>query len=241
MLKHFFFDMDNTLTRSRSEIAPEHIPIFLKLTERADVIVVTGGQKKQIEKQLSPALSGHYSILAQNGNYAETKDGRLLWQRTLSPSQKKAVVALIERMKEHAAITVKDEGDLIEDRGCSVCYSVIGHHEDVSKKEQFDPDHAKRIALLAHFKEDVEKLQTEHNIEVRSGGTTTLDFFESGKNKGYNVAAFIAELGWNKDDAMYIGDALFPGGNDETVIGIIETKSVKDYHETYQYLQSILP
>jgi hypothetical protein len=45
---------------------------------------------------------------------------------------------------------------------------------------------------------------------------------------------------WQKEDCLYIGDALFPGGNDETVVGVIPTQLVKDYHATYTYLSSIL-
>jgi phosphomannomutase len=240
MPKHFFFDLDNTLTRSRTHIDPEHAPVLRKLASLADVIVVTGGVRTQISKQLDPELAGRYFVLGQNGNSAFTPDGTLLWEQELSDSQKAAVLELTSKMRSHLNLTVKDENDLIEDRGSQISYSLIGHHEDIAAKEAFDPDHAKRLALLSEFVADVEKLGTEHNLEIRSGGTTCLDIFEKGRNKGYNCAQLVERLGWNKEECLYIGDALFPGGNDETVIGILPTKAVKDYHETYTYLSSIL-
>lgn len=240
MPKHFFFDLDNTLTRSRSHISPEHALILQKLASLGDVIVVTGGRKSQIAKQLDPELTGHYYVLAQNGNEAAKKDGEELWMRRPSKEQKAAIIALVDEMKAYLNLTVKDENDLVEDRGCSIAYSTIGHNEDVSIKEAYDPDHSKRLALIDHFRDKVEKLREDHGIEVRTGGTTCLDFFHAGKNKGYNVAEFLDTMQWAKEDCLYIGDALFPGGNDETVIGVIPTQSVDDYHETYTYLSQIL-
>jgi|GEM_PF-246946 len=240
MPKHFFFDLDNTLTRSRSHIDQAHAVILQQLSDVADVIVVTGGRRSQIAKQLDPEMAGRYFVLAQNGNEAATKDGTELWMRRPDAKQVAAIHTLVESMKAHLALSVKDENDLIEDRGCSVAYSTIGHNEDVSAKEQYDPDHAKRLALIEAFRPQVEALREEHGIEVRTGGTTCLDFFHAGKHKGYNVAEFIEHMKWEKDDCLYIGDALFPGGNDETVVGVIPTQSVDDYHETYKRLEDVL-
>jgi hypothetical protein len=43
-------------------------------------------------------------------------------------------------------------------------------------------------------------------------------------------------MNWNADEAVYFGDALYEGGNDETVIGIIDTIPVKDHRHTYDLL-----
>ena len=77
-------------------------------------------------------------------------------------------------------------------------------------------------------------------VEVKSGGTTVLDIFQKGKHKGYNVGELIKTLGWEKDNAIYVGDALFPGGNDATVIGVIDTHAVPNYHATYDFLKNEL-
>jgi hydroxymethylpyrimidine pyrophosphatase-like HAD family hydrolase len=106
-------------------------------------------------------------------------------------------------------------------------------------KEAFDPDHKIRHTLLADLAADVQLLE-DAGVEIRSGGTTVLDMFGKGQNKGHNVRAFTELKGWNTADCIYIGDALFPGGNDETVIGILPTHPVKDYRETYEFLSSLL-
>ncbi len=238
MPRHFFFDLDNTLTRSKSHIAAEHKPILHKLIERADVIVVSGHPEKDIREHLEDVTG--YHVLGQNGNFAQTAKGQVLWEHRLSEPQRAAILAFVEKAKKHLAYKVRDENDLIEDRGCQITYSLIGHHENQDIKDVFDPDHAKRKKLLADLSEDVTRLRNEANVDLYIAGTTGLDMFERGKDKGYNITEFIRTLGWQKEDCIYVGDALFPGGNDETVIGIIPTKAVKDYHETYAYLEDIL-
>lgn len=238
MPKHWFFDLDNTLTRSRSLIKPEHVALLKKLAAQADVVVVSGGQRSQIENQLGPEMRGLYYVLAQSGNEAHQKDGAELWLRKPSPEQKEGIRSVIDKMKAHLGLEVKDENDLIEDRGCSVVYSTIGHHEDVPKKEAYDPDHSKRRNLLEIFRDDIEKFLQSHHIEVRPAGTTCFDFYHEGKHKGYNITELLQAFNWNKDDCIYVGDALFPGGNDETVVGVIPTHAVQNPDETFAYIAS---
>ena len=237
--KHIFFDLDNTLTPSKSLILPEHAVILKRMCERADVIVVSGHGAQDIKKHLRPELDGLYHILGQNGNRAETRDGRVLWNRSLSKEQKDAILAFIAKARKNLNLKVQDESDIVEDRDSQIAFSLIGHHEAHDKKDAFDPGGKKRGELLKNFAEDVKALE-KSNVEVRIGGTTNLDFFEYGKNKGFNVPAFIDEMKWDKNDCIYIGDALFPGGNDETVIGKIPTHAVTDYRETYTYIEGLL-
>ena len=65
-------------------------------------------------------------------------------------------------------------------------------------------------------------------------------FILEGKHKGFNIAQFLNYQGWRKDDCIYIGDALFPGGNDAAVIGVIPTHAVKDDVETFEFIKSQL-
>ncbi|OGG79907.1 hypothetical protein A3A39_03790 [Candidatus Kaiserbacteria bacterium RIFCSPLOWO2_01_FULL_54_13] len=240
MPKHFFFDLDNTLTRSKSHIEPAHADLLRKLTERADVVVVSGHPQRDIRDHLEKNLDGRYYILAQNGNFSQTPDGKILWERRLSEQQVRAIHAFIEKARKHLALKVRDENDIVEDRGCQVAFSLIGHHENQDIKDAFDPDHAKRKKLLEDLRDDVEQLRNKYNIDIYIAGTTNLDIVEKGKNKGYNITVFIKTLGWKKEDCIYVGDALFPGGNDETVVGVIPTKAVKDFHGTYEYLRELL-
>lgn len=239
MPKHFFFDLDNTLTRSKSHIEPAHAKILVQLTDRAEVVVVSGHDEASIRRHLGPELIGRYYILSQNGNHAEDPTGQILWEHKLTPEQVEAAHAFITKVRERFPVGARDANDLVDDRGCEVAFSLIGHHEDIRKKEAFDSDGSRRKRILEHMPEDIAQLEAK-GVEVRIGGTTVLDFMEKGKNKGFNVRAFMKHMNWKDEDSIYVGDALFPGGNDETVIGVIPTRPVKDYRETYAYLTATM-
>src|SRR3989344_2234746 len=117
MPKHFFFDLDNTLTRSRTLMATPHQEIFKELCREKNVVVVTGGQLSQIQKQIPPSFNGKYFALSQSGNHAVAKNGDILWTESFSSEQKTAILELIRAIHDKLALSVKDENDLVEDRG----------------------------------------------------------------------------------------------------------------------------
>lgn len=49
---------------------------------------------------------------------------------------------------------------------------------------------------------------------VRLGGATSIDVTKPGIDKGYGIRKLRDILGTAIEDMIYIGDALFPGGND---------------------------
>ena len=242
--KHFFFDLDQTLTESRSVIRDDHMELLKDLSDMYDVVIVSGAQRSQMEKQL-PALaeqSGMY-VLAQNGNDAYGKyhlhkeSGESyeqhLWHNTLSWVEKFRVFKYIEDIITDG-LKFKNLDDLVEDRGCQISFSLVGHHMPLGMKAAFDPDREKRRALLQKipFHSD--------NLEVRIGGTTCLDFFKRGAHKGNNCRLLTELEHWNLEDCVYYGDALDKGGNDETVIGIMKTVAVRGPEDTFNHIKEIL-
>ena len=218
---------------------PEHVPIFERLCREHDVVVVTGGEEAQIKTQIPLESTGLYYMLSQQGNYAVDKDGTVLWHEHVTPEQEQAVRAFCDMLTAELTHAVSDPNDLFENRGSQLAYSPIGFHEKNEIKYAYDPDQSKRRDMLARHSKELEKLR-EVGIEAMPAGSTTVDFILVGKNKGYNITRFLEREKWNKDDCIYVGDALFPGGNDETVIGVIPTKAIKNSEETFAYLSSLL-
>lgn len=228
--KYLFFDLDNTLTRSRNKITQEMKDILAVHTSRdKKVIVVSGATCEQIVWQMDGFLC---FVLGKNGNQALDETGKELWcNPDLSESEKTEIFEHIARIPR--AWEVPDENDLVEDRGCQLCYSLYGHHADVSVKEKFDPELSLRKNLL-----EAHPFVSE-TLVVKIGGTTTFDYFRNGGTKGDNVARLINHLAWEESLAAYFGDRLFPGGNDESVIGVIDTIPVTDPHDTLEKLQNM--
>lgn len=245
MKKHFFFDMDGTLTESRQSMkggisGGGMTGAWEKLCESEDVVVVSGAERRQIQNQIP---DGRYFMLAQNGNAAYGPGGSTLWENKLPWDLKfwiyKWIHGTLEYSCEYADILTWPIGreqmqDLVEDRGCQISYSLIGHHADAGIKRAFDPDQAKRNLMLKNFP------WMETRVEVKIGGTTCLDFFLDGHNKGFNIMAFITRMGWSVDECVYVGDALFPGGNDESVFGVIDVVKVSNPQDTELIIRGII-
>jgi phosphomannomutase len=227
--KHLFFDLDDTLTLSKSRI--ENRLKELLAQSGKDVVVVSGQTSERITFQTDNLRTFK---LGQNGNHAEDDRGALLWNVVLTRDEKRDILMHIARMQEYTDWHIKNVHDLIDDRGSQMSYSLVGHNEDVPYKKSFDPHSRKREELLSKVP------FTSRDVEVKIGGTTTFDYFKRGYHKGFNVAKFIAHMGWDKHDAVYFGDKLTPGGNDETVIGVIDTVAVISHEDTYQKLHDAL-
>lgn len=220
---HLFFDLDNTVTRSRSKISPLLKDILTR--SEHDIIIVSGAMCSQISWQMDgvPCYK-----LGQNGNHALNLDDEVIWEDRLTAEQEAEIHAHIHSIPR--SWDVSDPHDLVQDRGCQISFSLLGHNENLEKKESFDPHGEKRKELLARYP------FTSETLVVKIGGTTCLDYTERGRHKGASVARLIEHMDWNLDDSVYFGDMLFPGGNDETVIGVIKTQEVLNPDDTVSKL-----
>lgn len=226
--RHFFFDLDNTLTPSRSAIRP-HMADFLSKIEQT-IIVVSGSLNEQMRSQIANIYCYQ---LGQNGNHALSPEGIELWSHKLDSKEKKEIYAHIALIKDNLPHDVPDQADLIEDRGSQISFSIYGHHAPTEEKRAYDGDFQKRKRLLKKIPFH------SRTAEVQMGGSTCLDYFKRGYNKGSNIQKLIAMQKWNKDECIYFGDALFEGGNDSSVVGVIETITVTDEEDTYCKLKEL--
>lgn len=214
--KHFFFDLDNTLTESKCIISDDMVKAIKKL--KGDIIVISGAEKKQIRKQIKPICSlWRLYILAQSGSDCP------YWKVKLVKSQKKEVYNHLTKIKNFFPHYFENgDDDLLQDRGCQLSFSFIGHNADLQKKKAFDRGGLFRKTVLKTIPFE------SKTLEVKVGGTTCLDYTNKNGTKGRNIDKFIDYKKWNKEECIYFGDALFEGGNDETVIGVIDTMEVSN-------------
>jgi phosphomannomutase len=78
----------------------------------------------------------------------------------------------------------------------------------LAEKEKWDPDFAKRKKITAILG----KLIPEFSVRV--GGATSIDVTKPGIDKAYGIGKLRDTLHLSLKEMVYIGDALFPGGND---------------------------
>lgn len=227
--KHLFFDMDLTIAPARQPMLPEMRELLETLPQ--DISIVSGSLVDQITYQ-SNKLPAYY--LGVNGNHATDIDDALLWKNPdLTEEHKREIHEHIAKIVARLEHDLNEEWHPVEDRGAQITFSPIGNRAPVEVKKIYDPDRAKREAMLKTHP------FTSEEIVVKIGGSTSFDYFHKDRHKGSNVKRLIEERGWNKDECVYFGDGLYPGGNDEVVIGVIDTILVKDHLDTYDKLKKM--
>lgn len=222
---HLFFDLDNTLTRSRTVIESGHREVLQQLKQ--DVAVISGTHHLQIAIQLQhlPVI-----VMGQTGNHTFSKSGTELWNDVLSPQEEEEILSHISLLRPLLQHEIPNEDDLIAFRGAQISFSILGHTAPVDDKERIDPDLTIRKKLL------VEIPFSSKTVDLCISGTTSLNYYLRGRHKGFNVQRLIDYYSWNNVECLYIGDSFYPGGNDEAVIGVIDTHQVSDFRETYELL-----
>jgi len=126
-------------------------------------------------------------------------------------------------------------GKVIEDRGSQVTFSALGQQAPLAEKEGWDADFSKRKKITAIL----ENLIPEFSI--RMGGATSIDVTKPGIDKAYGIGKLRDTLHLSLKEMVYIGDALFPGGNDYPAkqAGVVSI-SVKGPDDTNQVIRTIL-
>ena len=216
MKKLIVFDLDGTLAPSKSSLAPQTAGLLRDLLAVTKVAVISGGAWAQFEKQLltdlpQGSLLANLSLLPTCGTKFFQFNGKWeeLYSEDLTAEQRKKIIDSLDRAVGLAGYRAKKVwGEVIEDRGSQVTFSALGQQAPLSEKEEWDPDFAKRKKIAAIL----ETLIPEFSI--RMGGATSIDVTKPGIDKAYGIGKLRDTLNLSLKEMVYIGDALFPGGND---------------------------
>ncbi|TFD42362.1 hypothetical protein E3T33_12570 [Cryobacterium sp. TMT1-2-1] len=80
------------------------------------------------------------------------------------------------------------------------------------------------------------------DLEVRSGGSTSVDITRRGIDKAYGMTQLAELTGVPLDDMLFVGDRLDPDGNDYPVKALgVACHSVRDWQDTAGYLETLIP
>lgn len=221
--------MDQTIAPARQPILPEMYDFLHQLKQ--DIVIVSG---QEVDKILWQSNNLPAFRLGQNGNHAVDVATVELWNIPLENHHRDQILDHISEIVEILEHELNHEWSPIEDRGAQITFSPIGNTAPADIKKTYDPDRKKRESLLAQIP------FASEDLIVKIGGSTSLDYIHKDRHKGTNVQKLIDLMGWNKAECIYFGDGLFPGGNDEAVIGVIETIAVDDHLDCYTKLRALV-
>jgi hypothetical protein len=240
------FDIDETLTESKEPLTSEMADLLTRLMARTKVAAVSGGKFEifllQIYEQLPKDANFRnlYSVPTAGAALYEFQGGAWapVYEELIDPSEAERVVALVDRVARESGIIDYSQpswGDRIEFRKSSITLSALGQTAPIDAKKAWDPSMEKRIRL----RELIAAALPDY--DVKRGGATSIDITKPGVNKAHGIRKLSEHLSIPISDMLYIGDALFPGGNDEVVKETgVETRQVKDPHETMQVIEELL-
>ncbi|MEO7208903.1 MAG: HAD-IIB family hydrolase [Steroidobacteraceae bacterium] len=243
MKRLIVFDLDGTLAESKSAIDAEMAKLLNALLKIVKVAVISGGAWPQFEKQVLAHLRDganlkNLSILPTCGTkfYQYDEKWKLLYSEDFTDVEKKKIIESLKQAVASANCAEKQVwGEVIEDRGSQITFSALGQEAPLEEKKKWDPDFNKRKKI----KTFLEKLIPE--FSVRLGGATSVDVTQQGIDKAYGIRKLRDILHIPIAEMIFVGDALFPGGNDYPAkqAGALSIE-VKDPHETKRVIEAIV-
>jgi len=216
MKRLIVFDLDGTLAPSKQPLDRGVGEWIAKLLAVCRVAVISGGAWTQFQTQLLTNLPhdaplDRLSLLPTSGTRFYKYDGawQQLYAEDFTADEKTQIIVALNQVFDASGFKPdKHWGDTIEDRGSQITLSALGQQAPLDIKDKWDPDFAKRKVMRARL---VELLP---QFSIGMGGSSSLDVTRPGVDKAYGIAKLKQELGIAIADMLFVGDALFEGGND---------------------------
>jgi HAD superfamily hydrolase (TIGR01484 family) len=242
--KLIVFDLDGTLAGSKSPLDSEMSGLLHDLLLIVKVAVISGGDWPQFEKQLLSNLPhddrlANLSLLPTCGTKFYRYDSaawKKIYSEDLTAEERDKILSSLTKAIISADFkTDKLRGEQIEDRGSQITFSALGQKAPLEEKNKWDPDFSKRKKIKAIL----DTLIPE--FSVRIGGSTSIDITKPGIDKAYGIRKLRDLLGISLKEMIYIGDALYVGGNDYPAKEAgVDCISVKDPNETKRVILTII-
>jgi len=236
------FDLDDTLAPSKSPLDPQMATLIAELLEHVEVCVISGGQFAQFKMQVIDMLPDlpettlirlHLMPTCGTQYYRYAGGWKQIYAQNLSADEKSRALSAVERTARDLGFWESEIwGPILEDRGSQITFSALGQAAPVASKTAWDPTGGKKNAL----REAVQALLPD--LEVRSGGSTSVDITRQGIDKAYGIKQLAELTGISLDDMLFVGDRLDPEGNDYPVKAIgVRTYAVESWTDTADFLE----
>ncbi len=284
--KLIIFDLDGTLTPSKTDMDGEMAELIERLLEKKMVAVIGGGKYEQFQKQFLSVLSktarkpeweqvgksaihlpensraisrgskvgriadlplkapgdllGNLFLFPTNGSTFYCYNGNI-WEQVyaekLSGEEKKrtfeAFAKTFQELNYHHP--AKTYGEIIEDRNTQITFSALGQEAPLDLKLKWKEEHtAEKLKIAEHLQKYLP------DLEVRPSAYTSIDVTHKGIDKAYGIKQIKKHLGIDFSEMLFVGDALFLGGNDSAALRTgVPCFEVKGPEETKDLIRSL--
>ena len=240
------FDLDDTLAPSKAPLPDPVREALLRLLDVTQVCVISGGQIEQFRSQLVARLGELPPRLAERLHLMPTcgtqywrigVDGlTCVYAEDLTADEKARAMAAVEEEAKRLDLWAADTwGPAMEDRGSQITFSALGQQAPLDAKKAWDPTGEKKNRIRAAVQARVP------DLEVRSGGSTSVDITRQGIDKAYGMRRLAELTGVPFDATIFVGDRLDPDGNDYPVKALgVPVVAVEGWEDTVEVIDGIV-
>jgi hypothetical protein len=239
------FDLDNTLADSFSPPAPSMCEKLGAVIARFPTAIMSAASLERIQRDVVANLPhgtdlSRLTLFTANAAQCFSWSGGFWQSRYLhgfTDEQREIVRDALDRSIAETGVTKDTEqyGDQYVYYEGYVAFTAVGVNAPRDVKIAWDPDCKKRNLLRAAVQEKLPQ------FDVYIGGATSVDVTPKGINKAYGVRAYAEQIVCTPPEMLFIGDALYEGGNDQIVISTgIETRAVSGPAETETVIDELL-
>lgn len=241
------FDLDDTLAPSKSALPSAMAEQLRALLDVVPVCVISGGEFGQFRAQLlenldasSEQLSKLHLMPTCGTRYYRWNADHSSWDQVYAndlsqDERERAIESLRQRAHEQGVWEAQPWGEIIEDRGSQITFSALGQQAPLEAKRAWDPSGDKKRKLRDAVALDVP------DLEVRAGGSTSVDITRRGIDKAYGMAKLVEMTGIAPQDMLFIGDRLDEAGNDYPVKAAgYPTRPVAGWEECVEVIAQIV-
>ena len=231
-MRKYIFDVDGTLTPSRSRIDESFETWFLDFCTRNEVYLVTGSDYKKTQEQLGDSiLHRAVRVYACSGNDMWIRDK---FRSTSVWKVKEDLLSTLEMFLSSSKFSIRT-GNHIEHRPGALNFSVVGRNASKSDRKAYIEWDEKTKEREKFAK----KLNTLFpHLHTSIGGETGLDIYPKGCDKSQILKDF------STTDVLYFfGDRMDKMGNDYPLGSKLTEPSkafhVRDWQHTFDLLKEI--
>jgi phosphomannomutase len=247
------FDLDGTIAPSKSSLDQEMAKLLSELLAVKRVAVISGGELKQFQIQMLGGLKGHevnyenlflFPTCSSIFYRYQNNKWHLVYAHFLTSGQIRQIMAAFKYAYKELDYRnpKKIYGEVIQNRRTQVTFSALGQkvvqvlgEKGVVLKEEWARNQDVRPAMAKILR----KLLPE--LEVRIGGATSIDVTKKGIDKAYGVRQIKSHLRVPISRMLFVGDAIFPGGNDYAALKTgIDYVKVSGPEETKKVIRSLI-
>lgn len=216
------FDFDGTLNASKVPIDPEMKEILTELLEKKLVAIISGSGYDYYKINILDVLDCSPELLSKLFLFPTTStrfyryegEWKQIYADELTSEERAQVKEAFEKAFQDIGYQHPPQlfGEVVEDRGTQITFSALGQQAPLELKQQWRATQDRRPEIIEALKKYLP------NFEIKMPGVTSIDVTRKGIDKGYGVEQMRDHLNIAVSEMVFVGDALYEGGNDHAVL-----------------------